>query len=1203
MSGLTRRRLLTAGAGAVAGAWLLPPQALAAQAQPAQLPQLDPAEDGHELWLRYRPVGNPGRRAEYTRAFTHVVRQGESSVLQSAAAELTRGLSGLLDRDVPTAAQPSEQGAVVLGTPSSSALVLDLLAAAELDELGPEGFVLRRVRGDGGKDIVVVASTGDRGVLYGAFHLLRLLQTEQPVERLDVRDRPANPLRLLNHWDNINDTVERGYSGGSIFQWSVPGLSPLVGDYARYLASLGINRTVVNNVNANPQFLTAKMLDEVAAVADALRPWGVTLMLSANFASPMVLDRLPTADPLDPRVKAWWRDKAAEVYGKIPDFGGFLVKANSEGQPGPAEYGRTHADGANVIAEAVAPHGGLVIWRAFVYDLSDGDVSTDAYRTFVPLDGHFADNVVVQAKYGPVDFHVREPVHPLFGAMPRTSMALELQVTQEHTGHATHLCYLVPWWKSVLAFDTYAKGAGTTVAHIVDGSAFGSLHGGLSGVSNFGDDRNWTGHHLAGANAYGYGRLAWDPSLSAEQITDEWVRMTVGSHPQLVKPLTAMLLGSWATFEDYTSPLGIGNLVAGNGDHYDPDPSSAQIADSTSVGFDRTVATGTGFTGLYHEPWKQIYESLESVPDELLLFMHRVPYSHQLHSGKTVVQHIYDTHFEGLTAAEADRRTWDDAEPWVDSRRHAAVAERFDAHIAHATLWRDTIVAYFFRLSRVLDERRSWVQVKLADPGAELVLGGWPNRLPLEIGNASPGRLEVTARVNTPDGWTAKAATTAIESRQFEVVDLPVIPPTVGAIVSVSADVQAGGLPVLGGTNTSLVVAPVGRRCVRALDGGSKSSPLLPGYARLSPETAWDAQRGFGWVGTPPQQRDRGSALDALRRDFCADVPARTLRIAVPPGSYPTYLLVGDVVRSQPTIVSVDGAELARSRVLAGNEFEWLTFTLDGGPSGKTVDLRLSGIPGEFWHLNALAMVDPDSVLPPVVVAGASAHEVLTLPEEPARVVFTLQNTTDADSVVRPALSASQGYQVTVESEQATVPAGGSLEVPVTVVRDPGTPDGTLTFEVGGESLTVALLATDNWVRGAMMSASSTHANSSPSLANNGNTDSEQWNNGAGGWNDGTAGAFPDSLTANWERPVRLGRVKVLTLDSRQYPAASWGLRDYDVQLQVAGAWQTAAEVRGNTAGVVESTFSATTVSALRIVVHDTNDHGYSRIMELEAYE
>ncbi|MGH3490143.1 MAG: alpha-glucuronidase family glycosyl hydrolase [Actinopolymorphaceae bacterium] len=542
----TRRRFLAGtaltGTGvALAGSSLL--DSAAAEAAWVML-AAPPEEDGYELWLRYRLlVDRPDLLSSYRQTLTHVVAPpaGGTAVERSAVRELRRGLTGILGRPVPQTTAPDGDGALILGTPESSPLVAAHADAAELRQLGPEGFVLRRSTVNGAA-AVLLASEGARGVLYGAFHLLRLLQTYRRIDRLDVAERPANPLRLVNHWDNLDRSVERGYAGSSIFAWDdLPNLDPRYTDYARALASVGINGTVVNNVNANAAFLASERLPGLAALAGVFREWGVTFHLSANYASPIVLTRddaepIETADPFDPRVQAWWRDKVDEIYALIPDFGGFLVKANSEGQPGPLDYGRTHADGADMLAELVAPYDGIIMWRSFVHE-GFGDWAEYQHRAFAPLDGDFAANVAVQTKNGPIDFQVREPVNPLFGALPQTNQMIELQITQEYTGHSTHLCYLVPQWKEVLDFDTHTQGTGPTVASIVDGSAYGQTMVGFAGVVNFGDERNWTGHHLAAANTHGYARLAWNPALGADEIAEEWVRMTFGSGAQVVETL------------------------------------------------------------------------------------------------------------------------------------------------------------------------------------------------------------------------------------------------------------------------------------------------------------------------------------------------------------------------------------------------------------------------------------------------------------------------------------------------------------------------------------------------------------------------------------------------------------------------------------------------------------------------------------------
>ncbi len=581
-------------------------------------------------------------------------------------------------------------------------LVLELTG-----EDSSEGFTHER---QGGR--TTVTARGGRGLLYGLFHVVRLAEAAFRGERGRRRHGPASALRMLDHWDNVAvhpvmGQVERGYAGGSLF-WEdgrARGDLTRVRAYGRLLAACGINALCVNNVNvheAEARLLTDR-IGEVADIADALRPYGVRTHLSVTFAAPMLLGGLPTADPLDGAVRAWWAETTARVHEAIRDFGGYVVKADSEGQPGPFAYGRSHADGANMLAAALEPYGGTVHWRAFVYDHRQDwrDRTTDraraAYDHFVPLDGEFADNAVLQVKHGPMDFQAREPVSPLIGAMPRTRLAVEVQATQEYTGQQRHVCWLGPMWSEVLRFRA-------------DGERpVGELAGGgLVAVSNVGDDPFWTGHPLAQANLYTFGRLAWQPDADPHQVLDEWIRLTFGNGP--AAGLRAILDGSWRTYEKYTAPLGVGWMVQ-PGHHYGPSVDGYEyspwgtyhFADRDGVGVDRSVATGTGFAGQYATPWAELYESPDTCPDELLLFFHHVSYGHLLRSGKTVIQHIYDTHFEGVAEVEEARRTWASLAGLVEPARHARVTELFEEQLRSAREWRDQINSYFFRKSGVAD--------------------------------------------------------------------------------------------------------------------------------------------------------------------------------------------------------------------------------------------------------------------------------------------------------------------------------------------------------------------------------------------------------------------------------------------------------------------------------------------------------------------
>jgi len=597
------------------------------------------------------------------------------------------------------------------------------VAPAVLEELSESGVEAYALRADG--DAASIIGDG-RGLLHGFYAVV--LGLAGPGSGDWRVHAPAQAIRMLDHWDNMTvhpvmGQVERGYAGGSLFFEDGELREDLtrVEHYARLLAAVGINRVAVNNVNvhAHEATLLTTRVDQVARLAEIFRAQGISVLLSVSFASPVLLGGLETSDPLDAEVQRWWRAAADAVYDRIPDFGGFVIKADSEGQPGPFAYGRDHADGANLLARALAPHGGEVFWRAFVYNHHQDwrDRSTDRARAahdhFAPLDGRFDDNVIVQVKHGPLDFQTREAVSPVIGAMPRTRLAVELQVTQEYTGQQKHLCYLAPWWRENLAFPFGPReGRGQdsrTVAQLVAGS--GQRLGGVVAVSNVGADEFWTGHPLAQANLFALGRLAWDPELSSERILRERSEATFGTDPLVSEVLHEMLAESWQLYESYTAPLGVGFMVR-PGHHYGPDVDGYEytpwgtyhFADRDGIGVDRTVATGTGFAGLYPEPWASRYESVATCPDELLLFFHHVPYTHRLHSGKTVIQHIYDSRADGYEQVLSLRPRWEELAGKVPPALHARVTTLLQEQERSAEEWRDQLRTYFFRASGIPDE-------------------------------------------------------------------------------------------------------------------------------------------------------------------------------------------------------------------------------------------------------------------------------------------------------------------------------------------------------------------------------------------------------------------------------------------------------------------------------------------------------------------
>ena len=670
------------------------------------------AEDGYDLWLRYRRVSDLALLSEYRAAIAYLVVAGDSPTMRAAKEELGTGLAGLLGAAAPVRGGVATDGALVIGTPRSSPLIRSLALTAELRALGPEGYIVRAAR-VAGKRAIVIAANEDVGVLYGTFAFLRQLQTQRHVRDVALRDAPRIQLRVLDHWDNLDGSVERGYAGRSIWRWdSLPGaISPRYRDYARANASIGINGAVLTNVNANARVLTQDYLEKVAVVAGVLRPYGVRVYLTARFSAPIELGGLKAADPLDPAVRQWWKSKVDEIYARVPDFGGFVVKANSEGQPGPQDYKRTHADGANMFADALASHGGVVMWRAFVYS---NEVPTDrvkqAYDEFKPLDGTFRKNVLVQVKSGPLDFQPREPFHPLFGAMPHTPLMMEFQVTKEYLGQDTHLVYLGSYFEEVLRTDTYAKGKGSTVAKVIDGSLHGYARTGIAGVANVGSDRDWTGSHFNQANWYAFGRLAWNPEGSSRDIAEEWIRMTFTNVPSAVASIRTMMLQSREAVVNYMAPLGLAHIMA-TSHHYGPAPwvrlSRADWspvyyhrADTLGVGFDRT-STGSDGVAQYAAPVRDRYANLATVPDSMLLWFHHVPWTHPMRSGRTLWDELVFRYNAGVDTVRSMRKLWALVQPAVDSARHADVTRFLEIQEREARWWRDAALTYFQTFSRM----------------------------------------------------------------------------------------------------------------------------------------------------------------------------------------------------------------------------------------------------------------------------------------------------------------------------------------------------------------------------------------------------------------------------------------------------------------------------------------------------------------------
>ncbi len=675
------------------------------------------AETGQAAWLRYAPLdAQVAKRYDTLPASTAIL--GQSPLLATAQGELVRGVRGMLGRTLR----------IVSGNPTESLIIIATLKQVRTiapgfklsRELSEDGFAIQPWSFHGQPAILIVGGS-DRGALYGTFSFLSRIARGAEVAGLKEIQDPSAPVRWVNNWDNLDGSIERGYGGRSIFfeNRSVRPNLLRATEFARLLASVGINGCDVTNVNADLHILDPEFIPQLARIADAFRAYGVRLAIAVNVSMPRDVGGLNTFDPLNSQVEAWWQQKFDDVYRQIPDFGGVVVKADSEGQLGPSVYGRSPADAANVIARALKPHGGIVFYRAFVYNhhLDWNDLKADraraAYDIFHPLDGKFDDNVIIQIKNGPIDFQVREPASPLFGGLEKTNQAIELQITQEYMGQQKHTVYLAPMWKEVLDFDMHVKDEYTPIKQLVEGRTFHRPLGGFVGVANIGLDSDWLGNHLAQANLYAFGRLAWDPELDPQSIVDEWTRLTFGNRPEVVKKVGSIQMESWPTYESYSGPLGLQTLTNIVGPHYGPGPASQERngwgqwirADHDGVGMDRSVATGTGFVGQYSPGVQKMYDPIANAPDELALFFHHLPYTYKLRAGKSVIQSIYDSHYDGAARAGGFVTTWKSLDGAIDDQRFSEVLAQLSYQSGHAIVWRDAINDWFFQLSGIPDSK------------------------------------------------------------------------------------------------------------------------------------------------------------------------------------------------------------------------------------------------------------------------------------------------------------------------------------------------------------------------------------------------------------------------------------------------------------------------------------------------------------------
>ncbi|MER0438749.1 alpha-glucuronidase family glycosyl hydrolase [Emticicia sp. W12TSBA100-4] len=652
------------------------------------------ADDGSRLWLKYDLIKDQKQKLSYAKFSKFIAGNTENPTLQKAAEELQSGFAGLLGtKTIISPKNTSLTGGIILEVSNNQSLT---------QSLNEDGFAIFTRNGN-----IVISSKSAVGVLYGAFELLRNIQTLQPIGQ-NIVSNPKVKIRMLNHWDNANGTVERGYAGSSMWKWNeLPfRIDPRYITYARANAAIGINATAINNVNASSRFLTAEYLEKIKAVADVLRPYGIRVFISVNFRSPRTLGGLKTSDPLDPEVRKWWNEKTKEIHQFIPDFGGYLVKANSEGEPGPQDYGRTHADGANMLAEAMKPFSGIVIWRAFVYNADpNGDRFKEAYEQFKPLDGKFDEKVIVQVKNGPIDFMPREPFHPMFGGFSNTKLAMEFQITQEYLGQSTHLTYLAPMFKECLDTDTYAKGKGSTVAKVIDGSLYNNQVSLMAGVANTGSDVNWCGHPFNQANWYAFGRLAWDNTLSSEKIAKEWIGITLTNDEKAKTQINEIMQKSLPTYISYTYPLGLSHMM-GEGHHYGPEPWLTKAArpdwtslyyhraDSIGLGFDRTGKVSNALN-LYSKEVREIWGNPDKCDLNYLMWFHHIAWNKKLSTGNTLWEELCYRYYNGVVEVQKLQKDWVNLKPYIDTETFASVSARLKTQEKEAIWWRDACVLYF----------------------------------------------------------------------------------------------------------------------------------------------------------------------------------------------------------------------------------------------------------------------------------------------------------------------------------------------------------------------------------------------------------------------------------------------------------------------------------------------------------------------------